>query len=95
MEKRIGVIAILVKDKASIPKLNTIISSHCDIVLGRQGMPLRDRGVNIISLIVEGTTDQIGSAAGKIGRLQGVQVKSVLTSYKEREDEDGDSNATT
>ncbi|MDR1727672.1 MAG: iron-only hydrogenase system regulator [Acidobacteriota bacterium] len=86
MEKRIGVIAILVQDKASIPKLNAIISSHCDIVLGRQGMPLRDRRVNVISLIVEGTTDQIGAATGKIGRLPGVQVKSVLTNYKE----DGD-----
>ena len=87
MEKRIGIIAILVKDKTSISKLNAIISSHSDIMLGRQGMPLRDRGINVISLIVEGTTDQIGAAAGKIGRLPGVQVKSVLTSYKESEDD--------
>ena len=87
MEKRIGIIAILVKDKTSIAKLNTIISSYSDIMLGRQGMPLRDRGVNVISLIVEGTTDQIGAAAGKIGRLPGVQVKSVLTSYKESEND--------
>jgi putative iron-only hydrogenase system regulator len=83
MEKRIGVIAILITDKSSIPQLNTIISDHSDIVLGRQGMPLRDRGVNVISLIVEGTTDQIGSATGKLGRLKGIQVKSVLTNYKE------------
>ena len=79
MEKRIGIIAILVKDRASITKLNAIISSHSGIVLGRQGMPLRDRGLNVISLIVEGTTDEIGSATGKIGRLPGVHVKSVLT----------------
>jgi putative iron-only hydrogenase system regulator len=83
MEKRIGVIAILVADKLSIPQLNAIISAHSDIVLGRQGMPLRDRGLNVISLIVEGTTDQIGSATGKIGKLKGIQVKSVLTGYKE------------
>ena len=79
MEKRIGTIAILVKDKTSVPKLNAIISSHSDIVLGRQGIPLRDRDINVISLIVDGTTDEIGSVTGKIGRLPGVQVKSVLT----------------
>ncbi len=83
MEKRIGIIAILVTDKSSIPQINAIISAHSDIMLGRQGMPLRDHGVNVISLIVEGTTDQIGSATGKLGRLKGVQVKSVLTNYKE------------
>ena len=83
MEKRIGVIAILVTDKSSVQQLNNVISLHGDIILGRQGMPLRDRGVSVISLIVEGTTDQIGSVTGKIGRLTGIQVKSVLTNYKE------------
>ena len=83
MEKRIGVIAILVTDKSNIQQLNTVISLHGDIILGRQGMPLRDKGVSIISLIVEGTTDQIGAITGKIGRLAGIQVKSVLTNYKE------------
>ena len=77
MEKRIGIIAILVKDKASIPKLNAIISSHSDIVLGRQGMPLRDRDISIISLIVDGTTDEIGSVTGKIGRLPAIQSDSL------------------
>jgi putative iron-only hydrogenase system regulator len=84
MEKRIGVIAILVTDKSSVQQLNNVISLHGDIILGRQGMPLRDRGVSVISLIVEGTTDQIGSVTGKIGRLAGIQVKSVLTNYKEK-----------
>jgi putative iron-only hydrogenase system regulator len=83
MEKRIGAIAVLVSDNSIAGRLNAIISSYGDIILGRQGMPLRDKGINIISLIVEGTTDQIGALTGKIGRLPRVQVKSVLTGYKE------------
>jgi putative iron-only hydrogenase system regulator len=43
------------------------------------GLPLREKGINVISLIIEGTTDQIGTLSGKAGRLPGVQVKSVLT----------------
>ena len=88
MEKRIGIVAVLVDKSSSAGQLNEIISSYGNIILGRQGMPLRDKGINIISLIVEGTTDQIGALTGKIGRLTGVRVKSVLTSYKESGDDE-------
>jgi putative iron-only hydrogenase system regulator len=60
-------------------------------VLGRQGLPLRGKGVNVISLIVEGSTDDIGALTGKAGKLPGVRVKSVLTAYREEgDDEEGD-----
>ena len=78
MEKRIGAVLILIEDKEPISRLNQIITEHSDIVIGRQGLPIRGKEVSIISLVLEGNTDQIGSLAGKIGRLEGVQVKSVL-----------------
>jgi putative iron-only hydrogenase system regulator len=52
------------------------------IILARQGIPLRDKGISIITLILEGTTDQISAFTGKIGRLDGVQVKSVVTKFE-------------
>jgi putative iron-only hydrogenase system regulator len=82
MEKRIGAIIILVESKESVDELNAILSSHSDAILGRQGLPLREKSISVINLIVEGTTDQISSLTGKIGRLNGVQVKSVLTQYR-------------
>jgi putative iron-only hydrogenase system regulator len=81
MEKRIGAIIILIEDKNSVDELNTILSAHSEIILGRQGLPLRDKGISVINLIIEGNTDQISSLTGKLGRLAGVQVKSVLTKY--------------
>ncbi|NQT57928.1 MAG: hypothetical protein HQ557_02995, partial [Bacteroidetes bacterium] len=39
-------------------------------------------------LVVEGTTDAIGALTGKLGRLEGLQVKSVLTNYREDPDDD-------
>ena len=79
MEKRIGAAIILVEDKRSVDTLNSILSKHAHIILGRQGIPVRDRGLNIISLVLEGSTDEISSLTGGIGRLEGIQVKSVLT----------------
>lgn len=78
MEKRIGAIIILVKDKDNIQKLNSILSGHSSIIIGRQGIPIRDRGVSVISLVVEGTNDEISTLSGQIGRLEGVTSKSVF-----------------
>jgi putative iron-only hydrogenase system regulator len=88
MEKRIGVIAILITEPSAVPRLNDLLHIHGGIVLGRQGLPLREKGVNVISLIVEGSTDEIGALTGKAGKLPGVLVKSVLTAYREEGDED-------
>lgn len=88
MEKRIGVVAVLLENRTSAAFLNTILSEFGEIILARQGLPLRDKGIHVISLVVEGNTDQIGALTGKIGRLPGAQVKSVLTSYKGLPDEE-------
>ena len=78
MEQRIGAVIILVGEEGDILRINTIISEHAELILGRQGIPLRDRSTNVISLVLEGNTDRIGSLTGKLGRLPGVKVKSVL-----------------
>jgi putative iron-only hydrogenase system regulator len=78
MEKRIGAVIVLVNEEGDTGRINSIISDHADLILGRQGIPLRDRSTKVISLVLEGDTDRIGSLAGKLGRLPGVKVKSVL-----------------
>ncbi len=77
MEKRIGTALILVEDSDFVQKMNEIAFKHSNIIIGRQGLP-RNNGQNIISLVLEGTTDEIGSLTGQLGRINGIQVKSVL-----------------
>ena len=79
MEQRIGAVIILMDGDGDVHRVNAIISEHADIILGRQGIPLRDRSTNVISLVLEGDTDRIGSLTGRLGRIPGVKVKSVLT----------------
>jgi putative iron-only hydrogenase system regulator len=78
MEKRIGAVIVLISEEGDIHRINGIISEHASLILGRQGIPLRDRSTSVISLVLEGNTDMIGSLTGKLGRLHGVKVKSVL-----------------
>ena len=79
MEKRIGTITILVLDRTRSAEINQIISDFSDIVLCRQGLPFHQRPVAVISLIVEGTPDRINALTGRLGRLQEVESKVVLT----------------
>ena len=79
MEKRIGTITILIVDRTKSTEINTIISDYSDLVLCRQGLPFHDRPVAVISLIVEGQPDRINALTGKLGRLEGVETKAILT----------------
>jgi len=79
MEKRIGTITILVLDRSRSAEINQIISEFSDIVLCRQGLPFHQRPVAVISLIVEGSPDRINALTGRLGRLQDVESKAVLT----------------
>lgn len=88
MEKRLGVVVILVSKKDHVAPLNAILSEYAHLIHGRMGLPMRDRSLHIISLIVEGTTDDLGALAGKIGRLKGISAKSVLTKPKEADQRD-------
>jgi putative iron-only hydrogenase system regulator len=79
MEKRIGTITILIVDRTKSAEINAFISEYSDLVLCRQGLPFHDRPVAVISLIVEGMPDRINALTGKLGRLNGVETKAVLT----------------
>ncbi len=77
MEKRIGVISIIIEQrKISAPAVNNILGQYSDIIIGRMGIPYREKELSVIALIVEATTDQIGAMTGKLGNLQNVKVKS-------------------
>ena len=83
MEKKIGAVLILIKDKQQINTLNQVLTWHADIIIGRQGIPLPHKGINVISLVFEGNTDQIGSLTGQLGRLEGIKVKSAMVKDEE------------
>ena len=80
MEARLGAIIILVDKGSDTGRINEIISDHAEVIIGRQGIPLKGKGKSIISLVLEGNTDDFGSLSGKLGRLEGIKAKSLLIS---------------
>ncbi|MEW6522237.1 MAG: TM1266 family iron-only hydrogenase system putative regulator [Bacillota bacterium] len=79
MEKRIGVVGIVVEDRENVDSVNAILSAHADIIVGRMGIPYRQREVAVIALIVDGSTDEIGALTGQLGKVPGIRVRSALS----------------
>ena len=78
MNRRIGFIGIILEDRQCVEQVNHLISESAGIILARVGLPPRDRGVSVITLVVEATTDEVGLLAGRLGAVHGVSIKSGL-----------------
>ena len=81
MERRIGSVLIYVENREAAPQVNAVLSRHAGIIICRQGFPRES--YSIISVIFEGTTDEIGSLTGQLGRIEGIEVKSALLKGRE------------
>ncbi len=79
MEKRIGAIAILVENEDAVEALNAVLHEYAFCILGRMGIPYREKGVSIICLAVDAPADVTNALTGKIGRLSGVNAKAVYS----------------
>lgn len=79
MNNRICVIGIAVMNrKESAANINQILSDFGDIIVGRMGVPYREKNISVISVIVDGTTDQIGALTGKLGQIKDVKTKTAI-----------------
>ena len=78
-QNRVGVAAIIIEDRhRAAPRVNEILGEYGEIIVGRMGIPYRDRGVSVISLIIDGDTDTIGAMTGKLGAIAGVKSRVTL-----------------
>ena len=83
MEKRLGFVGLIVEERHhNAVGVNALLSEFGDIILARTGIPCPERNCSAITLVVDATTDQLGSLTGRLGRIDGVSVKSMLS--KER-----------
>lgn len=79
-QNRIAVIGIVVNNREqTAAKVNEILSQYGDMIVGRMGIPYKERDISVISIIVDGTNDQIGALTGKLGNVKGIRAKVALT----------------
>ena len=79
METRIAVMSIIVEKNGAVEQINSLLHDYGDYIIGRMGIPYRDRGVNIISIVLDAPQDKTAALSGKIGNLPGVTAKTAYS----------------
>lgn len=79
METRVAVISIIIENPESVQPMNEILHQYSEYIIGRMGIPYREKGINIISIAMDAPQDAISSLSGKIGKLKGVSSKAAYS----------------
>ncbi len=79
METRIAVMGIIIENTDSVEALNALLHEYGKYIIGRMGIPYRDRNINIVSIAIDAPQDTISALSGKVGKLEGVSVKTAYS----------------
>ncbi|KJZ86151.1 Urea ABC transporter, substrate binding protein UrtA [Clostridium sp. IBUN13A] len=79
METRIALIGIIVEDSNEIEKLNLILHEYSTYIIGRMGIPYKEKDVCVISIVIDASNDVISSLSGKLGMIKGISVKTMYS----------------
>ena len=79
MDTRVAIIGIILEKRDEAEKLNSILHDYAKWIIGRMGMPYREKSVNIITIIIDAPQDEINTLSGKIGKLSGITSKVIYS----------------
>jgi putative iron-only hydrogenase system regulator len=79
MDEKIAVIAIIVSDYNNVEKVNLLLHEYRANIIGRMGLPIKERGISVISVVIQALPETINSLSGKLGMIKGVSSKVLTT----------------
>ena len=85
MKNKIAIIGIIVEDNSCINELNDLLHKYNEIIIGRMGVPYRDRKIGVISIIIDSDNDTINSLSGKLGKISGITSKPMFAKVAEND----------
>ena len=85
MQTRVAVMAVIVEKSESVEKLNSVLHEYGNFIIGRMGIPHREKNINIVSVALDAPADTISALAGKLGNIEGLSVKTAYSTVKGNE----------
>lgn len=79
MEKRLALIGIIIENKSSVERVNELLQSYGEYIIGRMGVPYKERGISVISIVIDAPNNIISALSGKLGKLLGVSSKAMYS----------------
>lgn len=81
METRVAIIGIIVEDPEASTRINELLHQYGQHIIGRMGLPYRQRAMNIISIVIDAPQPEISALSGKLGMIDGVSTKTLYSKY--------------
>ena len=78
-ETRIALIGILVEEPESVEQMNRLLHQYAPYIIGRMGIPYREKGISMISVALDAPQPVISALSGKLGMLPGVSTKTLYS----------------
>ena len=79
MDRRIAILGIIVENTDSVERVNELLHEYRGFIVGRMGMPYRERGISVISVVMGADTNTVSALSGKLGMTPGVSAKAVYS----------------
>ena len=79
MENRVAVLSIIVEDENAVSELNELLHRFGRFIIGRMGIPYRQKNVNIICIAIDAPGDEINALTGALGRIKGITAKAAYS----------------
>ena len=79
MDQRIAILGIIVEDMDRVERVNELLHEYREYIVGRMGMPYRERGVSVISVVMDADTNTVSALSGKLGMTPGVSARAVYS----------------
>ncbi len=79
IEKRLAIISIIVEDRQKSAEINLLLSAFGDYIVGRMGIPYKERNVSVMCVVVDAPAETINTLTGKLGMLSGVTAKTLMS----------------
>ncbi len=84
MDTRVALIGIVVENTESVEQLNNVLHQYSNYIIGRMGIPYREREVSIISVAIDAPANVISALSGKLGMLDGISTKTIYSKLSEK-----------
>lgn len=77
-QNRIALLGLIVSSGDSVERVNAALHEYAESIIGRMGLPIRERGINAITVVLDAPADRINALTGRLGRISGVSAKALF-----------------
>ena len=79
MNTCVALIGIIVENYASVDELNEILHQNRDAIIGRMGVPHKEKNISVMSIVLDTDAATVEKISSAISALDGIKVDTIIS----------------